>query len=51
MSDSTAGLTGVIEDVQYSQQSNSTSVLLDLFSGTPVEKIGAFFHDHELETE
>lgn len=47
--DGTAGLTGIIEAVDYAQTEEATSVLIDgrYFDGREVA--GAFFKDEELE--
>ncbi|MEV0470741.1 hypothetical protein [Streptomyces prunicolor] len=45
VTDGSAGMTGVIEAVNYAQVEEATSVLLDGYS------FGAFFEDHELEAE
>jgi hypothetical protein len=50
VSDGTAGLTGVIERVNYAQVEEATSVLLDQALGGWAS-MGAFFYDSELEAE
>ncbi|WP_326827406.1 hypothetical protein [Streptomyces sp. NBC_01751] len=50
VTDGLAGLTGVIEEVNYAQREEATSVQLD----DPEDKfwgLGAFFYDYELEAE
>lgn len=50
VSDGTAGMVGVIEEVNYAQKEAATSVLLDDASEALIG-IGAFFYDNELEAE
>lgn len=46
--DGTAGMTGVIEEVNYAQKEPATSVLLDT-DHEVLSGLGAFFYDNELE--
>ncbi|WP_340376583.1 hypothetical protein U5640_16695 [Streptomyces sp. SS7] len=48
VSDGTAGLTGIIERVNYAQTEEATSVLLD-HPEAGFQTLGAFFRDDELE--
>lgn len=48
VTDGTAGLTGVVEAVNYAQKEAATSVQLDDLDESMVG-LGAFFYDNELE--
>ncbi|MFF9653058.1 hypothetical protein [Streptomyces sp. NPDC014622] len=48
--DKTAGMTGVVEAVNYAHHEAATSVQLDGVD-TALKGLGAFFYDNELEAE
>ncbi|WP_328377023.1 hypothetical protein OHB13_11750 [Streptomyces sp. NBC_00440] len=50
VTDGTAGLTGVVEKVNYAQKEAATSVQLDDIDEV-TNFLGAFFYDNELEAE
>jgi hypothetical protein len=48
VTDGLAGLTGVVEAVNYAEKEEATSVLLDEMAEQFAD-MGAFFYDNELE--